>query len=108
MKGCVFVWLLAACVAPAAGGAVERREVATSRVLVRITFEPPLAEPGWLVVEHESGVRERVATSRSGVELSQWRNSQGAIFGSALQCRLASGSRLKAYLAIRVGSRGKV
>ncbi len=70
MKGWPFAWLLAACAAaPAGGGAVDAREVVTHRVRVRITFEPPLVEPGWLVVEHESGVRERLPTSRSGVEV---------------------------------------
>ncbi|MEO6595368.1 MAG: hypothetical protein ABIP94_11505 [Planctomycetota bacterium] len=36
---------------------------------VRITFEPPLDQPGWLLVEHESGAQDKVPTSRTGVEV---------------------------------------
>jgi hypothetical protein len=38
-------------------------------VPLRVDFEPPLAEPGVLFVEHECGLRLQVVTGRSGVDL---------------------------------------
>jgi len=61
----VLVGLAACAAAPTAVG-VGAHE---GRVLVRLAFEPPLADPGLLTVDHESGAREQVHTARSGVDL---------------------------------------
>jgi hypothetical protein len=57
---------LAACAGapPATGPAAP-----AARVRVCLVFEPPLAEPGLLLVAHEAGPLERVATLRTGVDV---------------------------------------
>lgn len=45
-------------------------DVGAHSVHVRIDFEPPLPEAGELVVEHESGERQRMAAPPTGVDLT--------------------------------------
>ena len=39
------------------------------QVEIEVVFEPALAEPGVLTVEHEAGIRLELPTGRTGVEL---------------------------------------
>ena len=64
------VIVLAACAPMPRRAEPPRAENAVAAtVSLRVDFEPPLAEPGLLFVEHECGLRLRVATGRSGVDL---------------------------------------
>ncbi len=67
---CALVVVLAACAAPpqpvvSDGGA----QAHASWLTFYLPFEPALAEPGRLSVQHESGLELQVEAERTGVEL---------------------------------------
>lgn len=75
MRRTAHVAMLAAALAacrplPTSKAAPDGELARAAHVPVRIHFEPPLPEAGELVVEHESGERQRVSAPPSGVDLT--------------------------------------